>query len=208
MTMNASADPAARPTDERIEHVAQALRANNIEAIVVDTGAEARRRILELIPEGAEVHTAVSKTLEDIGLFAELHESGRFDALRPRYMKMDRATQGREIRKLVSAPDFMLGSVHAVTEDGALVTASYSASQLGPYASGAGRLILVVGSQKIVRDLDGALQRIREVAFPYEDARLRARLGVATKIAMILITYLDPRPGRTTVFLVKEPVGV
>jgi len=208
MTMRAPADPAARPTDERIEHVARALRANNIEAIVVDTGAEARRLILALIPDGAEVNSAKSKTIEDIGLLAELQESGRWDALRPRYVAMDRATQGREIRKLISAPDFMLGSVNAVTEEGALVTASYAASQLGPYASGAGRLILVVGSQKIVRDLDEALRRVREVAFPYEDARLREQLGVPTKIAKILITYLDPTPGRTTVFLVKEPVGV
>jgi hypothetical protein len=208
MTVNASANPPARPTDERIEQVARALRANNIEAVVVATGAEARRLALDLIPDGAEVHTAKSKTLEDIGLFAELHESGRYDALRPRYLKMDRATQGREIRKLTAAPDFMLGSVHAVTEDGALVTASYSGSQIGPYAGSAGRLILVVGSQKIVRDLDEALWRIREVAFPYEDARLREQLGVRTKIAKILVTYLDPRPGRTTVFLVKEPVGV
>jgi len=208
MTVNASANPPARPTDERIEQVARALRANNIEAVVVATGTEACRLALDLIPDGAEVHTAKSKTLEDIGLFAELHESGRYDALRPRYLKMDRATQGREIRKLTAAPDFMLGSVHAVTEDGALVTASYSGSQIGPYAGSAGRLILVVGSQKIVRDLDEALWRIREVAFPYEDARLREQLGVGTKIAKILITYLDPRPGRTIVYLVKEPVGV
>jgi hypothetical protein len=44
----------------------------------------------------------------------------------------------------------MLGSVQAITLDGALVVVSYSASQIGPYASGAGRVILVVGSQKIV----------------------------------------------------------
>jgi L-lactate utilization protein LutB len=85
MAMDASADPVVRSSDERIERVAQTLRANNIEAIVVDTGAEARYLILELVPEGAEVHTAKSKTLEDIGLFAELHESGHHDALRPRH---------------------------------------------------------------------------------------------------------------------------
>ena len=85
MTMDASADPAVRSSDERIERVARALRAINIEANVVDTGAEARHLILELVPEGAEVHTAKAKTLEDIGLFAELHESGHHDALRPRH---------------------------------------------------------------------------------------------------------------------------
>ena len=85
MTMDASADPDVRPSDVRIERVARALRASNIEANVVDTGAEARHLILELVPEGAEVHTAKSKALEDIGLFAELDESGHYDALRPRY---------------------------------------------------------------------------------------------------------------------------
>jgi L-lactate utilization protein LutB len=85
MAMDASADPVVRSSDERVEHVAWPLRANNIEAIVVDTGAEARHFIVELVPEGAEVHTAKAKTLEDIGLFAELHESGHHDALRPRH---------------------------------------------------------------------------------------------------------------------------
>ena len=66
-------------------------------------------------------------------------ESGRYDAIRPRMVSMDRATQGREIRKLVAAPDVILGSVAAITEDGTLVAASATGGQLGAYASGAGR---------------------------------------------------------------------
>jgi LUD domain len=194
--------------DESIDKVVAALTANNIEAVVTATGEEARRRVLELVPEGAEVNWAKSKTLEDLGLDKEFLESGRYDPLRNRYLKMDRATQHREIRKLIAAPDYMLGSLNAITEDGALVAVSYSASQLGPYASGAGRLILVVGTQKIVADLDAAMQRIREHAFPYEDARLRETLGVPTKMAKVLIIHSEARPGRTTVFLVKELVGV
>jgi len=121
---------------------------------------------------------------------------------------MDRATQAREIRKLMASPDVMLGSVQAITEDGALVVTSYGGSQLGPYAAGAGRLILVVGSQKIVEDLDEGLRRAREHVMPYEDERLRAQLGVATKLAKLLVIYEEPRRGRTTVVLVREPVGV
>jgi hypothetical protein len=121
---------------------------------------------------------------------------------------MDRATQAREIRKLVAAPDFMLGSVQAITDDGALVVVSYSASQIGPYASGAGRVILVVGSQKIVADLDEGMRRAREHVLPYEDASLRVRLGVPTRLAKLLVIYEEPRPGRMTVVLVREPVGV
>lgn len=195
-------------TSERIESVASALRSHNIEAIVVDSGAQARDLVLGLIPEGAEVHTGKSKTLEDVGLYAALVESGRYGALRPRMFAMDRTTQGREIRKLVAAPDFMVGSVAAVTDDGALVAASATGSQLGPYAAGAGRVILVVGSQKIVPDLDAALRRIRDIAFPYENAQVRARLGVDTVLEKVLVMYGEWTPGRTTVVLVREPVGV
>lgn len=200
---------AERPgVDDRVGRVADVLRSHNIEAIVVDTGEQARTVVLGMIPEGAEVHSGKSKTLEDVGLFSEIVESGRYDAIRPRMFKMDRETQGREIRKLMAAPDFMLGSVAAVTEDGALVAASGTGSQLGPYAAGAGRVILVVGSQKIVPDLDAALARIRDVAFPYENAQVRARMGVDTILAKVLVMFAEWQPGRTTVVLVREPVGI
>ncbi|MEA2613452.1 MAG: hypothetical protein QOI52_1411 [Chloroflexota bacterium] len=198
----------AAATTERIDRVAEALGRHNIEAIVVDTGAEARERVLGMVPQGAEVHWGTSRTLEEIGLTPELLAEGRYDALRPKYLPMDRATQGREIRKHVAAPDFMLGSDQAITDDGALVVVSYSASQIGPYASGAGRVILVVGSQKIVADLDEGMRRAREHVVPYEDASLRKRIGVPTKLAKLLVIYEEPSPGRMTVVLVREPVGV
>ena len=174
----------------------------------IDRVAEARERVLEMLPEGAEVHWGTSRTLEEIGLTPELLAEGRYDAVRPRYLQMDRATQAREIRKLSAAPDFMLGSVHAITDDGALVVVSYSASQIGPYASGAGRVILVVGSQKIVADLDEGMRRARDHVKPYEDASLMKRIGVPSKLAKLLVIYEDPSPGRMTVVLVREPVGV
>lgn len=209
MTTIASELTSRDPTDgDHVEHVAAALRLHNIEAIVVETGDDARRTVLELIPDGAEVHSGKSKTLEDVGLFSELVESGRYDAIRPRIFAMDRATQAREIRKLVAAPDFMLGSVAAVTLDGVLVAASAIGGQLGSYAAGAGRVILVVGSQKIVPDLDAALLRIHEVVFPYENAQVRARMGVDTALEKVLIMYGEWLPGRTTVVLVREPVGI
>jgi hypothetical protein len=198
---------AAAPS-ERIDRVAEALGRHNIEAIVVDTGAEARERVLAMLPEGAEVHWGTSRTLEEIGLTQELLAEGRYEAVRPRYLVMDRATQAREIRKLSAAPDFMLGSVQAITDDGAMVVVSYSASQIGPYASGAGRVILVVGSQKIVADVDEGMRRAREHVMPYEDASLRKRIGVPTKLAKLLVIYEEPVAGRMTVVLVREPVGV
>jgi Uncharacterised ACR, YkgG family COG1556. len=168
--------------------------------VIVEDGEAARAFVLGLILEGAEVHSGKSKTLEDIGLYSELVDSGRYDAVRPRLFAMDRATQGREIRKLSAAPDFMLGSVAAITTDGTLVAASATGSQLGAYAAGAGRLVLVVGRQKLVPDLDAAMRRIREVVFPWENDRVREQMGVDTALEKVLFILGEWRPGRTTVF--------
>ncbi len=208
MTIDEQGGPEAGAITDRVDEVAAALRMHNIEAVVVEDGEAARAFVLGLIPEGAEVHSGKSKTLEDIGLYAELVDSGRYDPVRPRLAAMDRATQGREIRKLSAAPDFMLGSVAAITADGTLVAASATGSQLGAYAAGAGRLILVVGSQKLVPDLDAAMRRIREVVFPWENDRVRERLGVDTSLEKVLLILGEWRPGRTTVVVVREPVGV
>src|SRR3954452_827142 len=191
-----------------IQHVADRLRANNIEVLVVDTGDEARAAVLERVPEGSEVYTGKSMTLEEIGVFAALHEPGRFDAIRPKLQAMDRATHGREMRKIGSTPDTIVGSVAALTEDGALVSASATGNQLAGYAAGAGRVILVVGSQKIVPDLDTALERIRQVVYPYENARVNATLGVDTRLTKVLIQFGEWVAGRTTVIIVREPVGI
>jgi acyl-CoA hydrolase len=197
----------APASQARIERTAEALRANNIEALVVDDAAAAKRAVLERLPNGAEVHGGASKTLQQIGIQAALEGSTRVTWLRTQLMAMDRATQAREIRKLGAAPDIMLGSVSAVTEDGRLVTASNSGSQLGPYAASAGKVILVIGAQKIVKDLDEAMRRIYEHALQLESERLRAALGVDSYVSKILITNREARPGRTTAILVREALG-
>jgi L-lactate utilization protein LutC len=195
-------------TVDRLERVAEAMRAHNIEVVIVDTGAEARDAVLARIPEGAEVHSGKSQTIEELGLFVDLMESGRYDAVRPKLLAMDRKTHAREMRKLGAAPDYEVGSVAAITEDGALVAASATGNQIAAYSGGAGRVILVVGSQKIVPDLDAAFRRVREVVFPWENARVREKMGVDTKLEKVLILYGEWNPGRTTVVLVREPVGI
>ncbi len=201
-------DFSAPASKAEVDSLAANLRDRNFEVVIVDSAAEVKDAVMQRIPEGAQVHSGKSKTLEDAGVFKELMESDRYDFIRRRTMKMDRATQGNEIRKLGAAPDVMLGSVQAVTQAGQLVVTSASGSQIGPYASGAGKLILVVGSQKIVPDLDSAIRRIEEYVFPWEDARLREQLGIGTAITRTLIIERDFRPGRTTVVLVREPIGI
>jgi len=195
-------------SETELEALAAKLRERNFEVLVVDDGAAARDEVLSRIPDGASVHSGKSKTLEDAGIFAALMEGDSYDFIRKKTSKMDRRTQMDEIRRLGSTPDVMLGSAHAVTEAGQIVITSASGSQIGPIASGAGKLILVIGSQKIVPDLDTAFRRIKEYVFPYEDARLREQLGIGTRITRTLILESDFMPGRTTIILVRQPIGV
>jgi hypothetical protein len=195
-------------SEEVLQSVAAKLQERNIEALVVDNGEEARKLVLDRLPKGAEVHSGKSKTLQDAGIFDSIQDPEQYDFLRTRYLKMDRQTQAREIRKLIAAPDYMLGSVNALTEDGILVAASATSSQLGPYANTAGKVLFVVGSQKIVPDLETALRRIREYVFPWEDAQVRQRLPSGSFMGKTLIIEREWLAGRMTVILVREPIGM
>ena len=146
-------------------------------------------------------------SLDVAGITEEIDKSGRYESLRPRISSMDRQTRADEIRRLSAGPDFMLGSVHAVTETGSLMAASMGGSQLGPYVSGAGRVILVVGTQKIVPDLEDGLRRINEYAFPLEDARAQEAYGIHSAVNKVLIINREITPGRITVVFVDEVLG-
>lgn len=198
---------AGAATDVQLERAARALNANNIDAVVVDTPAEARHHVLGLIPEGAEVHSGASETLNELGITDALETSGRYAPVRPRLRSMDRATAAGEMRKLGAAPDYMLASPHAVTEDGRLVIASKGGSQLGPIISGAGRVILVAGAQKVVQNLDAAFRRVEEHSLPLEDARARAAYGVGSAINKVAIVNAESEPGRINVIIIRQPIG-
>jgi hypothetical protein len=192
---------------EQIGAVAGALERNGVTCTVVDSAEEARETVRSILPVGAEVYNNTSRTLEMIGVAEDIERSGQYQPLRPRLYQMDREMQGREMRQLSASPDWVVGSVHALTEEGSLLIASASGSQLGPIASGAGHVILVVGAQKIVPDLNTGLRRINEYCFPLEDRRARLAYGVASGVNNVLVINQTIASGRITVILVNEPLG-
>ena len=194
-------------TDEQIERTVEALEANGIHAIVAANGEEAKRIFFELVPEGAEVFLGASVTLETIGVKDVIDKSGKYEAIRPKMFAMNRETQAREIRKLGGAPDYAAGSVHAVTEAGQVLIASNTGSQLGPYSSGAGKVIWVVGAQKLVKDLDEGMQRIYEYDLPLEIEHMRQLYNMGTNVNKVLIVNREIRPNRIAMIIVKEELG-
>jgi len=198
------ADPASAPC---LERAAAALTAHGFTVEILEDAAAARTRIKDLIPEGASVFTGASETLRLSGIEEDINDSGRYEALRRRGLTMDRATQLDEIWRLMSTPDVIVGSVHAVTETGSLVIASASGSQLPGYAGGAARAIWIVGAQKVVPDLSTALRRVEEHCLPLESARAMQAYGQPSAINRLLILNAETRPGRGTVLLLREAIG-
>ena len=196
-----------RPADRvHLERTAAAMTGRGFTVQIADSAKEARQLVLDAIPEGAEVHVALSETMRELGLTAEIDESGRYEAIRPRLNALDRITQARERRKVGAAPDYIIGSAHAVTDSGEIVVGSGSGSQLGAYAYSADHVILVIGHQKLVRDLDDGLRRLREYSLPREFARMQGAGFPGTLLAKTLLIHQEPR-GRITVILVPETLG-
>ena len=198
------ADPAPA---QRLERAAAALTAHRFTVEILDDAAAARTRIKDLIPEGASVFTGASETLRLSGIEEDINNSGRYEAIRPRGLAMDRAPQMDEIRRLLASPDVIVGSVAAVTETGSLVVASASGSQLPGYAGAAARVIWVVGAQKVVPDLSTALRRVEEHCLPLESARAQVAYGQPSAINRLLVLNAEYLPGRGTVLLLREAIG-
>ena len=190
--------------DSAIARAVESLKRNGISAEVVRDGKEAKERLLKLIPEGAEVMNMTSATLDSIGASKEIAEGPLFDPVR---RKLGAPGDKAEKRRLGAAPEWAVGSVHAVTEDGKVIVASATGSQLPAYAYGAGNVVWVVGAQKIVRNLEEGLKRVEEYVFPLEDERARKVYGVGSGINKLLILNREVNPGRIRMIIVKEKLG-
>lgn len=199
----AYAEPAG---PEALARAAAALTERNLATHVVDTVAGARALMRELLPRDKEIFTANSATLRESGIAEDVDESGEFRSIRQRLPELNADVRAQI--SLGATPDVVVGSVHAITEDGLMLAASASGSQLGPYAAGAGQAFWVVGAQKVVPDFETGLRRIRTYSLPLEDARIRAAMpGYFSFIGKILIIEREAFPGRGTVVLIREVIG-
>lgn len=202
-------DEWSKPKDKKtIDLVIENLKKNNFDASVVENEEEAKKKFFEILPLGAEVLNSSSVTLDDLGISKEIVESGKYNSVKQKLMSMDRNTQNREMQKLGSAPDWSVGSVHAVTKDGYILIASRSGSQIPGYAFGSDHIIFVVGAQKIVENLDEGIKRIYEHSLPLESERVKKAYGMEhSDVSRILIFNMETKPGRTSVIFVNRAIG-
>jgi L-lactate utilization protein LutC len=199
------------PTQETVTKTIEALKARNIEGHSVATGADALAKVKELIPAGASVNNGSSTTLHQIGLVDYLKDSASngWKNLHAASITETDPEKKAAAKDAAHFADFYLGSVHALTEDGELVIASASGSQLPSIVHTAKNIIFVVSSMKIMANLEAALDRVRTHVVPLEDARMKSVNMGGTALAKIVLFEMEPAfTGRKIhVIFVNEALG-
>ena len=148
-------------SDESIQRTIEALAARNVDAVRVESREAALAKLKELVPEGCQVFVSTSETLDTIGYTEYMHGNDRYDNLHDRMLEQPDAAAQREFRRTTTTADYFVGSVQAIAETGEIVVASGSGSQIGAFAYGARRVIMVAGTQKICPTLAEAEARTR-----------------------------------------------
>ncbi|KAG0204498.1 hypothetical protein BGX28_003592 [Mortierella sp. GBA30] len=193
---------------ERLTAAKASLEANGFKVHVVENRGEAFETLKSLIPAGSSVNNAHSTTLEEIGFITYLKGETPWNNVHATILaEKDQAKQAELRRTIGSTVDYYLTSMSAVTEDGKLAHADLSGSKVGGVAFGAANVIVVAGSNKIVKDEDEAWTRTNEFALAAESARARDAYGVPASaiVNYEVIRKANPfNPNRIQVILVKE----
>jgi len=158
-----------------IENALTALRNNRFDAIFAKNRQEALQCILERIPPGSVVGAGDSLTLREIGIFEELKKQN-FTLYWPFDENVPREKRRKVARKALLTDVFLSGS-NAITMDGKIVNVDASGNRVAGTIFGPKKAIIVVGINKIVKNVDEALQRIRNVAAPLNAKRIREERG-------------------------------
>ena len=197
-------------SDAVVMRTIQALQAKNFIPILVHTKEEALAKVKELVPKGVSVMNGSSTTLGQIGYIQYL-ESGQhpWNDLHSKINSENDNIKRQELRKQSVLSDYYLGSVHALTEDGQLLIASNTGSQLPHIVFTSPHIIFVVSTKKIVTNLQEALQRLEEYVVPLEDERMQKTMGMSTSLNKIAIIKNDPDflNRKIYILLVEEDLG-
>lgn len=163
----------------RIEKVMQALEKNNMKAFFVGRRSEVPEKVAALLPEGGTVCVGGSMTLFECGVM-DLLRSGRYRFL-DRYAPGLSREQIEDIYREAFRADAYLCSTNAVTEKGELYNVDGNSNRVAAMLYGPRSVIVVAGCQKIVRDIDEAVQRVKRIAAPANCLRLSIDTYCAAK---------------------------
>jgi len=196
------------PSDEVVAETAAAVGKRGIRVIRAKDRQEALATLVRLIPSDAEVMNGSSTTLIEIG-YEALLKSGKtgWTDLHDRITVENDERKRADLRRKSVTAEYFISGANAISRTGEIVACDMSGSRVGAWPFAAGHLILVCGINKIVPTLEEALRRIREYAYPLEDARARKAYGIQSQIGKCVILAHEKVEGRVTLILISESLG-
>ncbi len=158
----------------RLERLKEALEANNFEVHLADDASGARRVVLEqVLPavRAKSVSWGGSMTLGATGLMDDFRQMDGIEVIDP-YEKDLADAEKRERRRRALLVDLYLTGCNAMTEDGRLVNLDMIGNRVAALTFGPRHVVVLVGANKLVADLEDAMWRVKEFAAPANAMRL------------------------------------
>ena len=205
--MNRTGEADEGSIEGSIRRTVQALKARNVETLVVDDGAQALAKLKELVPEGSVIFNNTSDTLDSIGYTDFVRGNPKYRNLHDGMEAETDPVKQRDLRRRATLADYFIGSVQAIAETGEVVVASGSGSQIAAYVYNAEHLIWLAGTQKICPSLSDAIDRVRGYTLQRHDSWLVGRGRTAAPIGKLMIFESEVVAGRITMILIKESLG-
>ncbi|HHY65143.1 MAG TPA: lactate utilization protein [Clostridiaceae bacterium] len=156
--------------EKRAARTIENLAKNNMPGFYVKTREQAVEKVAELMKEGELVAVGGSMTLFETGIIEHLR-SGRYSFL-DRYIEGLSSAQKEEIYRKSFLADTYLTSTNAITEAGELYNVDGTGNRVAAMIYGPKSVIVVAGINKIVRDINEAVERVRRIAAPANCTRL------------------------------------
>lgn len=163
--------------EQRIKRTIESLNNNNMNGYLVNTKEELFSKIEQLVPESSVVSCGGSMSLFEYGVIDYLR-NGKYTFL-DRYKEGLTSEQITKIFKESFLADAYFASSNAVTEDGKLYNVDGNGNRVAAMLYGPDKVILLVGVNKIVKDIDEAIKRNREISAPANAKRLNKKTPCA-----------------------------
>jgi len=158
---------------KQVERTIDALKKNRMPAVFFRTKEQAKKGILEMISPDSNVGIGGSVTLGQLGLIEEMKKHG-FTVLNPFEPKLTKEEK-INLRRKALLSDVFLVSTNAITEGGQLFNIDATGNRVGAMIFGPKKVIVVAGANKIVKDLDEAILKVRERTAPINAKRLNVK---------------------------------
>lgn len=202
--------------ETRINRTIEALEKNNISAYLVGNKDELIEKIQEIVPERATVNCGGSMSLFETGVIEHLR-CGRYEFF-DRYKEGLTPKEIKDIYRKAFSSDAYFTSSNSITEDGELYNVDGNGNRVAAMIYGPDKVIVVAGVNKIVKNLDEAIKRNREVAAPANAKRLNRKTPCAhvgycmdckspERICREYTVIKRPVPGRIHVIFLNEELG-